>query len=89
MKIRMGNNIHGEITILNTYAPRMCYNKGEIEEYWANVGATVKKINTKGCLIWGTGNNGQISQRNKGKQATIKSAGQWTLSTKKPNRGMG
>jgi len=80
MKMRLETNIHGrKITILNTFAPHMCYNTGEREEYWAKIGETLKAINSKGCVIWGTDNNGQVAQVNKGKQAKNKSVGRSTL----------
>ena len=32
MKMRLATNIHGGVTIQNTYASHMCYNAGEREE---------------------------------------------------------
>jgi len=83
MKIRLATNIHGsKITILNTYAPHMCYNTGEREECWAKIGETLKAISNKDFVIWGTDNNGQVAQENKGKQGKNKSVGKWTMETK-------
>jgi len=58
----------GKITIPNTYSPHMCYDTGERKEYWANIGETLKETNTNDCIIWGTDNNGQMAQGNKGKK---------------------
>ena len=44
MKIRLGANIRGvKISILNTYAPHMCYNTGGRGGLWAKVGAILKQ----------------------------------------------
>jgi len=89
MKIRLATNIRGrKITILNTYAPHMCYNTGEREEYWAKIGETLKATNAKDCIIWGTDNNGQVAQQNKGKQGINKSVGRWTMA-KRTEQGNG
>ena len=71
----------GGITIVNTYAPRMCYNTGEREEYW-EIGNTLKSINNKDCIIWGSDNNGQVAKENKGKQEKNQSVGHWAMATK-------
>ena len=86
-KIRLATNIRGsKITILNTYAPHMCYNTGGREEGWAKIGETLKAISNKDFVIWGTDNNGQVAQENKGKQGKNKSVGngQWR---RKQNKG--
>jgi len=68
MKMRLETNIHGrEITILNKYAPHMGYNTGEREDYWTQIGETLKSTNANDCIIWGTDNNGKLAQE-KGKQ---------------------
>ena len=66
----------------------MRYNTGEREGYWTMVGETLKKINTKDCLIWGKDNNGLVDQRNKWEHDKNKSVRKWTLS-KQTEQGNG
>ena len=47
--------------------PHMSYNAGE-REYWKRTGETLKEVNRKDCIIWGTDNNGQVAQENKDKR---------------------
>ena len=67
---------------MNTYAPHMFYNTGERGEFWAKIGETLKATNNEDCIIWGTDNNGQVAQENKGKQEKNKCVRKWTIAAK-------
>jgi len=49
------------IRILNTYAPHMGYDNGERTKYRKEINTTLNENKNDDCIIWRTGNNGQIS----------------------------
>ena len=64
----------------------MSYNAGEREEYWKRTGETLKEINRKDCIIWGTDNNGQVAQENKDKKEKNKCVGRWAMENRRRER---
>jgi len=58
----------------------MGYNKGKRTEYWEETNKTLGHTNKNDCIIWRTGNNGQIS--NDSENITDKNIGKWRYSGK-------
>ena len=49
------------------------------EKNSGKTGETIKEINKKDCIIWGTDNNGQVAQENKDKKEKNKCVGRWAM----------
>ena len=61
MQITLSSSNKNNIKIINTYAPHMGYDKGGRIKYWEEINENMQNNNKKGCIIWCTDNNGQIS----------------------------
>jgi len=62
IRLKTGTNIP-DISILNTYAPRMGYNFDEINAYWTDIDNYISTIPHNLVKIGCTDNNGQIANK--------------------------
>ena len=73
IRLKTGKSIKN-ISILNSYAPHMSYDKEEIKEYWARIQKYIDTIPNNLIKMWRADNNGQIAQND-----TCNSIGKWTI----------
>ena len=73
LRFKTGDSVKN-ISIINTYAPHMSYDKEEINKYWNKTQKLIKNIPNNLIKIWCTDNNGKIAQ-----DETYNSIGKWTI----------
>ena len=73
IRLKTADSINN-ISIFNTYAPHMSYDKGEINKYWNKTHKLIKSIPNNLIKIRRTNNNGQIAQ-----DETYSPIGKWAI----------